>query len=302
MKKVINVTIIFGIISLLFVAGVKAAISLSASNVTYNGTTVQAKLEELETKVKKCPEGALCSKVELGDYISMTPTQTTYTIPKAATGCSSDETINPNKLNLWRVINIRNDGTIEIVSQYILDGVTLCGKTGYLNLVNVLNTVARQFGNSKYTIDARHVGYRGQTAIITNTSKFTTTAAWYGSTSNNENEKLGGGDMMYEYDINLITKALGTTLAKDVGMNSNYHYWLASRVYTGYSSDIYWYGRCTGSTEGKISSRYLYRYSSDEGFVSLTNYGSDIRPILVLRTDITTFTGSGTSSSPWVLS
>ena len=40
----------------------------------------------------------------------MTPTKSSYTTDKSKTGYSSTQTINPQELNLWRVIKINNDG------------------------------------------------------------------------------------------------------------------------------------------------------------------------------------------------
>lgn len=298
-NKAIKILTLIIISLFVLTIGVKAATTIAASLVTYNGTTVQAALDELIAIAIQCPDDALCSKVKLGDYVSMTPTQTTYTIPTALTGYSSDQTINPSELNLWRVIAINSDGTIDMVSEYVSStNVYFSGQEGYLNFVGTLNTIANQYGNSKYTIRTRHMGYNGQTATITDTSKFTTTASLTSSTSNNDNETVGGGDVMYEKDIELVKVALGTVVAKKPS-NVATNYWLASRAFEYTSADIYsWRGRNVYDS-GSVSTIALYSYSND--WDSRT-YWRAVRPIVTLKSDITATSGNGSSGSPWILS
>ena len=78
----------------------------------------------------------LTNEVQIGQYVSMTPTSTSYKISKGLTGYSSDQTINPSELNLWRVIKKNEDGTIEMVSDSISSKyVYFNGQTGFLKLV-----------------------------------------------------------------------------------------------------------------------------------------------------------------------
>mgnify|MGYP007056314996 CR=1 FL=1 len=44
------------------------------------------------------------SILSLGDYVSYTPTSTSYTTDTSKTGYSSTQIINPSELNLWRVL------------------------------------------------------------------------------------------------------------------------------------------------------------------------------------------------------
>lgn len=305
MKKGINIGIIVGIIGFIFVVGVSAATLIVASNIKYNDTTVQEKVDELIelSKNSECIDGTLCSKVSVGDYISMTPTQTTYTILATDTGYDSNQTIKPSELKLWRVIDIRNDGTIEIVSEHISSAsVYFNGKTGFVNFVGTLNTIASQYGNSSYTINSRHMGYNGQTSTITDVSKITNPAPWTLRTSDNSNEKVGGGDMMYLYDASIYTgtvyKALGT-LAATKPDGSTIYYWLASRDYIYHNPTDYGFIGRIVTGDGNVISIHLYHYYNT-GWVS-NKLGYAIRPILTLKPDITNFTGSGTSSDPWVL-
>jgi len=312
MKKVVNITVILGVITLILAIGVKAATSIAANQVTYNNTTVQEELDELVDIAKQCPDNALCSKVKVGDYVSMTPTETVYIIPgeltgyiDTTTGEYKDQAINPSELNLWRVIDIKNDGAIEMVSEYVSStNVYFYGQEGYLKFISTLNTIASQYGNSKYTIGSRYIGYNGQTATITDTSKFTTKAPWSTTTDahGDSYETLGGGDIMCAYDIHtstgLVHKALETLKANKVGTTTATAYWLGSRNYVYISaSDYRWNGRYVNAS-GSVALNNLYYYS--RGWLDRSNSHA-LRPIVTLRSDITSYTGSGTSDSPYVL-
>ena len=324
MNKIIKIALIASIVALLLTVGVKAATSIAASQITYNGTTVQAKLDELVNKASNidkivetvtctpghycttstsCPSGALCSKVKLGDYVSMTPTSTSYKIPAGTIGYTSDQTINPSELNLWRVIDIRDDGTVEMVSEYVSSGkVYFNGQKGYLNFVGTLNTIAKQYENSKYTVGSRYIGFNGQTQVITDTSTFVNPPLLTSSTSDNSNEKIGGGDVMYEYDTNTSTgkvyKALGTLVAKKVGTTTASTYWLSVRNYNYRSSTDYRWNVRSVDTLGDLSDYGLYFYNY--GFYGNSGVRA-LRPIVTLKADVQA-TGSGTSRAPWVLS
>ncbi len=70
----------------------------------------------------------------VGDYVAYTPSKTRYDIANSLTGMdkysetdstlvaiknAGKQTIKPSELNLWRVIKKNEDGTIEIVSEYV---------------------------------------------------------------------------------------------------------------------------------------------------------------------------------------
>ena len=262
MKKVLKSKIFIVIIcGIIFTSlGVYGASKYQVSEVLYNPSsgesmTVNEALNELYEKANSsgCNSGICTNEnvAKVGDYVKMTPTKTTYTVNSTKTGWkesenySSDEVINPSELNLWRIIKINEDGTIEMVSENASStDVHFEGQTGYLNLVGTLNEIASQYENSKYTINSRIMGYNGQTEYLTDTSIFTNPAPWTSSTSDNSNEKLGGGDIMYLEDTNLVTEVLGTLAAKTPsGAISSY--WLGSRYYDYFISTYYNVGRAS---------------------------------------------------------
>ena len=284
----------------------KASLKINGYVVNYDGKeTTTTDLDSVEdiTCDGASSEGSSGEETQanlaVGAYVSMTPTSTSYTISAASTGYDSDQTINPSELNLWRVISINDDGTIDMVSEYVSStNVYFKGQTGYLNFVGALNTIAKQYENSNYTVGSRYMGYNGQTETITDTSKFTNPAPWTSSTADNSNESVGGGDILYEKDTGLVTTALGTLTAYTPGTTTATAYWLDSRHYFYNSSTgYYWNGRYV-DTGGSVSNDNLYvyygRWFDDSGSFAL-------RPIVTLKSGLKV-TGSGTSESPWVLS
>lgn len=307
--------IVFGSLGV-YAAGVIAANEVAYSNASsgLSSTNVKGALDELNTKATtkikeaeaKCPSDKLCFFAKPGDYVKMTPTSTSYTITTAMTGYSKAQTINPSELNLWRVISLNGDGTMDLVSEYVSStNVYFKGKTGYQNYITSLNTIASQYTNSKYTVGTRHMGYNGQTGTITDTSALdSTTAPWTTETSSSpsaSDEAKGGGDIGYERDYDLVNKALGTAKAYKAGTTTAAYYWLASRYFC-YDSSTYWYfgGRVVG-TIGSSDNGDVYSYDSSLGGFTAIGNSDAVRPIVTLKSGLTP-SGSGTSSSPYVLS
>ena len=232
----------------------------------------------------------LSSNVKYGDYISMTPQKVNYVVSSSLTGYTSDQTINPSELNLWRVIKINNDGTIEMVSEYVSNNFILfAGETGYKNLVGTLNTIAAQYANSNYTIATRHMGYNGQTNIIS--TALSSSTCGNVQTNGNTLETSGCGDTLYTTDIELVRPLRGHLSTSNANKTSTYSYWLASRYFYPGGSSGYWRGRFLQS--GALD--WVNLIGSNTGTGSAA-----IRPIVTLKSGITA-SGSGTSSDPYVL-
>ena len=279
----------------------------STSNSTLKSTNVQGAIDELAEKSKSyCPSKYKCYKKKsspgVGDYVKMTPTLTSYTTDTSKTGYTSTQTINPSELNLWRVLKVNSNGTIEMISEYTSStSVYFRGQTGYQNFVGYLNVLASKYENSKYTSGSRYVGYNGQTEYITDTSKITsTTAPWTSSTGGSSTvESQGGGDTLYQNDYNLIKNVLGTLVANKVGTTSASYYWLASRYYM-YNAPISWvyFGRAV-DTSGNLYRNGLYYYGSG-GFNAYSS-GNALRPIVILKSGINYTPAAGTSEDPFIL-
>ena len=315
MKKDNYIFIIGLIIGVLLSAtGVYAVTQYTSNNIYYvnknstlSSNNVQGAIDELATiyknkKITVCPEGYICQQnLALGDYVLMKPTLSSYTTSTSKTGYTETQTINPQELDLWRVISINDDGTVDIVSEHVSStAIYFQGQTGYLNFVGYLNELASKYENSKYTKGSRYFGYNGQTEYITDTSKFTYPAPWTCSTGQSCNpiESQGGGDELYTKDYNLVKSVLGTAVASKPDGTNDY-YWMASRYYDYYSTTVYdWVGRSV-STTGGVRHDSLYRYNS-VSFDS-NGYSKSLRPILTLKANIG-YTGSGTKEDPYQLS
>ena len=308
-----NLIVVIGFIIGIIISatGVYAATIIGkGSDLTYSNTSsglsstnIQGSLDELY-KYKEnidCPEGKICSKqknsLALGDYVKMTPTKSSYTTDTSKTGYTSTQTINPQELNLWRVISLNDDGTVDVVSEHISStAIYFKGQTGYQNLVGYLNLLAIQYENSTYTKSSRAFGYNGQTEYITDTSKFTNPAPWTCSTGGSCNpiESQGGGDELYTKDYNLVKSVLGTAIASKPD-GTAYYYWMASRCYY-YSSTTYydWDGRYVNAL-GDVGNGDLYRYSSSSFYSN--NDSNSLRPILTLKSGLK-YSGLGTETYP----
>ena len=276
-------------------------------NSNLSSADVQGAVDELSDKYKKiygdgtsCPSVYVCLKkkstLALGDYVKMTPTKSSYTTDTSKTGYTSTQTINPQELNLWRVIKLNDDGTVEMISEHVSStAIYFKGQTGYQNFVGYLNVLASQYENSTYTKGSRYFGYNGQTEYITDTSKFTNPAPWTSSTGSGTVESQGGGDTLYTTDYDLVNTVLGTRIATKPGVNDASYYWVASRYYYYSSSTYYrWNGR-NASTLGSLSDNSQYYYSSS-GFHTDADHSS-LRPIVVLKSGLK-YSGIGTKESP----
>lgn len=229
-------------------------------------------------KYKFVPSGIpLYNVVNVGDYVQMTPTSTSYEIDTTKTGYTGTEQkkLNPSELNLWRVIRKNDDGTIEMVSEYVSSvNVYFQGLVGYNNSVIVLNEVAKQYENNVYTETSRHSGYNA--ADITK----------------------------YDVDTSLIKNAIKTLSTYKVGSTTTTTYWLAAKtIYndsnTSTSNRRLYYG-------GGSYYEYYYVTIFSNTIGSGTNevsqiYNYAIRPIVVLKNTLQNIEGSGTKESPYIL-
>ena len=325
MFKKKNYKIIIGIIvGIIISSSIVVANSYkgAASDVGYDNSTsglyssnVQDALDELYD-MKNCPSKTYCEpyKYELavGDYVSYTPEITSYSVDTSVTGYTGSEaqTINPSELNLWRVLNINSDGTVDLISEYVSStNVYFGGLTGYKNFVGYLNVLAEQYETEGITDGSRYFGFNGQTEYITDTSMFTSTPPFGCSTNGtagnctnttypndpDDYEAYGGGDKLYTTDYDRVYTVLGTRIAYKVGTYTATLYWMASRYYIYGSSAYYnWSGRHVRAS-GSSSYYDLYYYSSSS-FYDYSNSNA-LRPIVTLKSGLE-YEGLGIKESP----
>ena len=299
MKKIIKSRLFIVVITMVIVASgtLYAANKYQASEVVYNkkdGTTTDVNTA-LDNIYKSCKKKGN-SVFKIGDYVSMTPTSKSYTISNSQTGAGSDQTINPSELNLWRVIKINDDSTVDMVSEYVSSiSIYLKGYAAYKNYIGILNSIAKQYENTKYTVGSRHVGYDGQTEYITDTSKF----PFKVSTGLSSIEEQGGGDFKYVTDIYLINKAVGSHMTTKVGTTAESQYLVASRFFTYNTTDgSYLCSVRFVSIGSQVYGTHLY-ISSQGGDKMI---GAPVRPIVTLKAGLKPNEGNGTKDSPYILS
>lgn len=315
-EKQYHYKLLIGIIIGVLLSGtfVYGATTYASNMVYYNNSTstllssdVQNAIDELSAKynsISDCPSGYACIKAKntlaLGDYVSLTPTKSSYTTDTSKTGYTSTQTINPQELNLWRVISLNADGTVDVISEHVSSvHIVFTGQTGYQNLVGYLNVLASQYENDAYTIGSRYFGYNGQTEYITDTSMFKNPAPWTCSTGGSCNpvESQGGGDTLYNSDYNLVGAALKTKEATNPSGDRN-SYWIAGRLYSYSSSTSYWWRGYYVTSSGSFSNLSLYYYYSySSSLFREESYSSALRPILTLKSGLKYF-GVGSELYP----
>ena len=343
LKRIINkknvLFLVLGIITSIVPTYYAAETLFASDEVSYSNTAsqlvstdVQGALDELYSlannpRVLPVPD----TPFELGDYFTMVPDASTYTITAGTTGYTSDQTITPNELTLWRIIDIHSDGSVDAVSEYVSStSVYFRGVTGYANFVGGLQTIAAQYAKVGYTINTRMMGYGGQTATIqpksstcTGTCQTTTTYAFDGSTTTapsttdtlspyiGEGQEYNGGvlgDTLYLKDIQLVgdvyksdTSTYGTYGLKAYKVNAtttNGNYWLASRRFN-YSDATYFRFSGRSMYSGSLYNVNLRYFDSGWRDVS---FSYSLRPIITLKSGITLAGGSGTKADPYTIS
>ncbi len=226
----------------------------------------------------------------------MTPVAESYTISKELTGYTEDQTITPNELTLWRVLQINQDGTIEIISEYTSSNeIYFKGEVGYRNCIGVLNDIASTYTNSKYTIGSRYPGYNGQTEFITKSL----------STESINAEAFGAGYNIYNNDLNLIQSVLNTKIAYSINQQefgkTPVAYWMSGHsVQAPYNADYNFdvlFTMIFVRESGVTGVKSMYGYGGTHGNIS---FGGTyfIRPIVILKTNLSAH-GQGTQENPW---
>ena len=289
-KKILSFLIVF-IIGISTTVG--AVTIFNSKDITYSSdkttkTNVKEALDELYENLGKCPKGQYCytdaiglsDKVELGDYIRMTPLSTNYIPQSSLTGYTgnSQKALNPSELNLWRVIKKNSDGTIDVVSEYISsNSVYIYGITGYKNLIGIFKLLADQYTNPKFVSKTRSIGYNNQIEKCFSVEQ-SLCPAWEQSD-----------------DRNLINKILGTLGAvTPTGEERTYSYPI--RGYNIYENGIHDIHTFAVLSDGTISGSGLARGMSSDAISEERLSIASFRPIVTLKSNINLISGDGKSA------
>ena len=234
----------------------------------------------------------LLNHVHLGDYVRMVPSNSSDTGFGSKQGVSGN--VNPGELESWRVIKITNNN-IEIISEHISSkSVSFGGIIGYKNFIYYLKLYIDLYKNDEFTIGTRPFGYCDNLTEQISEDLYNGNVTTDASNWDKSTESSGGGDrhdFCYDNDISLLEKA-GVSLKTTYEINkveTSGIYWLASRYYMPYNK---YYGRVVEAS-GEINKREIDNNSS---YMS-----AHLRPIVILKRDVTYTEGEGTSSEPFVL-
>ena len=338
-NKKLFLGIIIGLIISSVTVYAASGILFQSSQVSFDNTRAGLKnshgedVTTVEEAIETLVNGSCSSSpFKLGDYIDMTPTSTSYTPDRILLGLAEYDTnqghpsgttvsdsLNPSQLDVWRVIKINPDCTVEVVSEYAsAASMKFAAKSGYQNYVYVLNEAAKQYANTTYTLDPstapdgafRSIGYSNQTQQITDTTRLDdltlgqTNGAWFYKGSGEE--ELGGDDTGFGKDLQLLNDADVSIRAHSKGSSVNISsyakYWLASREYywststTNYWSFCLWY---VHYEDYVTSENIIYAEGS---IFTYSMRDASLRPIITLKPGLSIASGQGTSASHYTLS
>lgn len=282
-----------------------------AENLSYDNTNTGVACGTAQCMIDCIADQSLCpvASFHVGDYFTMVPDSNSYTISTSMTGYTSNQTINPSELTLWRIININQDGSIDAISDKTSSTmVYFRGVTGYKNYVNSLQTIASQYAKTGFTKSTRMMGYDGQTLTISNTSAFDGTNNTEPSANTTPSPTQGSGleysggsygDTLYLKDYQLVNR-VGFVTANKVGTTSNVRYYIASRHYYIERGEDFWeFGPKYIDLNGILGYNYIRVYDGGTWF-DYSNSGY-LRPIITLKSNIGIAGGAGTSSNPYTL-
>ena len=128
--------------------------------------------------------------LKVGDYINYktdTVEGKTYSLLGAQSGYSSNQTIAKETLN-WRILKIKDDGSIDIISDLTSNRAYFQGALGYNNGVYLLNDICKElYSNTSKGVTARSVNLKDMEDWLTEggkaaRAKYNNGTATYGET------------------------------------------------------------------------------------------------------------------------
>ena len=112
--------------------------------------------------------------LKVGDYINYKPDTEegkTYSLLGAQSGYSSNQTIAKETLN-WRILKIKDDGSIDIISDLTSNRAYFQGALGYNNGVYLLNDICKElYSNTTKGVTARSVNLKDMEDWLTDAGK-----------------------------------------------------------------------------------------------------------------------------------
>ena len=103
----------------------------------------------------------IATKVKVGDYVHYHAKAGTYVSKKEKTG-SKDKTFEITGDELWRVIYVNEDGSVDLMRVATLkvsDEITFSSGRGYLHYEEELDNLAKAYGTGDHVVSARNLSY-----------------------------------------------------------------------------------------------------------------------------------------------
>lgn len=106
----------------------------------------------------------LSEVVKVGDYVSYKTQEGNSYTSKADKNGVKDQTFETTGNEIWRVLSIEDDGSINLVSSDVIKTSTnqvysLKGGKGYINIIDELNNICKIYANGEKAVSARSIKY-----------------------------------------------------------------------------------------------------------------------------------------------
>jgi len=254
-------------------------------------------------------EKSLSDQLKVGDYVNygVKLTVQTYSTDTSETGYNSSQTFQTNKDMLWRVINKKTNGDVEIVAvsnTLATDGNTglyLKGQAGFLNAETVLkNLCDKLYTNTEYgtaeSIDVDDInGLTGYNPEASNSMIYKSGGPFWDKSSNTFKKPSSANpitveEINYSYPVDEKIPLYDTLIAESKTYDGDYSetnypkfYWLGSRcavATTGYA-DMY---VCIVGG-GEVTTSHLFG-SNTAGGTLIGENACAIRPIVTLKSTV----------------
>ena len=249
-------------------------------NITYDSETalpegdlffdIDITLNIVEKDVNaKYRERDLNKNVKVGDYYLVSLDNNEITISNEFTGTEEDQTLVLNDSNIFRVVDIKDDGSIVLLSEYATRSeLKLKGEVGYKNSLKLFDDVAKAYCNS-LCLSSRNVGYKDQTLTL--------------------NALIDEDDTNYLNDDILNNNKIAYRKNKIIA-----DYFISSRYYENDTeNELKKYGIRYVNSNGEIINSTLYTNSEEN-----TEISASLRPIIVLKKGLVV-RGFGTLEKPY---
>lgn len=106
----------------------------------------------------------LSEVVKVGDYVSYKTQAGNSYISKADKNGVKDQTFETTGNEIWKVLSIEDDGSINLVSADVIKTsanqvYSLKGGKGYINIIDELNNICKIYANGEKAVSARSIKY-----------------------------------------------------------------------------------------------------------------------------------------------